>query len=55
MYILQPVLVCGNIFRWVELQFAAKHRRQSDVGHVLHREEPLLAEAWLNGSVLIAL
>ena len=39
----------------MELNLALEYWRQSDVGKVLHREEPLLAETWLNGSVLVAL
>ena len=39
----------------MELNLALEHWRQSDVCEVLHREEPLLAEARLYGCVLIAL
>ena len=39
----------------MELDLALEYWRQSYVGKVLHREEPLLAETWLNGSVLVAL
>ena len=53
--VLQPVAVCCYVLCRVELDLALEHRRQSDVCEVLHREEPLLAEARLYGCVLVAL
>ena len=53
--ILKPVLVCSDVFVRIELQFTIEYRWKSDVCHVLHGEEPLLAETWLYCCVLIAL
>ena len=39
--VLQPVLVGVHILLWIELHLAAEHWRQSDVGKMLHAEEPL--------------
>ena len=53
--ILEPVAVGRYVFVGVELDFSFEYGRQSNVGKVLHRQEPLLAKARLNSCVLIAL
>ena len=53
--ILEPVLVRILVFCRIELQLIIHHWRQGDVGKVLHREEPLHGETWLDGGVRITL
>ena len=53
--VLHPVAVGVHIFGRIELNLTFQHRWQSDVGKMLHREEPLLAETRLHSRVLIAL
>ena len=46
--VLQPVLVCHLVFRWIELDFVVHHRRQGKVSKVLHAQEPLHRKLWLD-------
>ena len=53
--VLQPVAVRGDVFLRIELYLAFQYGWQGNLGEVLHREEPLLAQTWLYGGVLVAL
>ena len=55
LYVLQPVAVSGYIFCRVEFYLAFEHGWQGDIGKMLHREEPLLAETRLHCGVLVTL
>ena len=55
LYVLEPVLVGVHILSGVEVHFSIQYGRQSDVGKVLHAEEPLEREARLYGRVRVAL
>ena len=52
--VLQPVAVCGDVFLWMEFDFALEYGRQGYRGKVLHAQIPLHAQAWLDGNVGIA-
>ena len=53
--LLQPIAIDGDVLCRIKLDLSFKYRGQGDVGKVLHREEPLLAEARLYSGVLVTL
>ena len=52
--VFEPVAIGCDVLCRVELQFAFEYWGQCYVGHMLHGKEPLLAEAWFDGCVLVA-
>ena len=53
--LLQPIAIDGDVLCRIKLDLSFKYRGQGDVGKVLHRKEPLLAEARLYSGVLVTL
>ena len=46
--VLQPVAIGVLVLLRIELDVIVHHRREGDVGKVLHLEEPLCRELWLD-------
>ena len=49
--VFKPVFISVLVFLWEEFNLVAHHRWQCDVGEMLHLQEPLCRQLWLDRHV----